>query len=107
MASKAEWREQRKESGKWNMEEKCTQSEQRQKMERKVLNSASRSYGTITKDLTFISVEPQKERGKWAGLKNSKKILAENLPLLQLLCGSNRSSQIGHWELFLLLPGLL
>ena len=46
------------------------------------MNSASRTHGTITKDLTFTSPEPQKERGKWAGLQNSQKILAENFPTL-------------------------
>lgn len=47
------------------------------------LNRASRICGAITKYLTFISLESQKEKRKKTELKKYlKKIIAENLPSL-------------------------
>ena len=46
------------------------QSEQKRKVWGEKMNRDLRSCGTITKKLTFTSIEPLRERRKNAGLKN-------------------------------------
>ena len=49
------------------------------------MNNASRTCGTITKELTFTSWDPRREKKRVWAWKVSEEIMTENIPILAKL----------------------